>query len=64
MLSDITAFVRYAMGLPDFLRQTISLDEARENIQQHMANRKDNFLRLIKKGVVFMRIPEVHIRRF
>lgn len=51
MLSDITAFVRYAMGLPDFLRQTISLDEARENIQQHMENRKDNFLRLIKKGV-------------
>ena len=51
ILSDASAFFRYLMGLPGFLKNPISPDEARRRVAGHIAARKDNFLRLLEHGV-------------
>ncbi len=44
-------FSRFAWGLRGFLRHPITLDEARAMIEQRMAEREANFLRLIERGI-------------
>jgi hypothetical protein len=51
LLGDAAAFWRYIRGLPDFLRDTISLEEARRRVEKHTTARKENFLHLLKHGV-------------
>ena len=51
VLSDIKMYGRFAWGLKSFLRDTITLEEARAIVQRGLAERKSNFLRLIERGI-------------
>jgi hypothetical protein len=51
MFADFKMYWRFAAGLRDFLRHTISLEEAREIVRQRMADREKNFLRLVERGI-------------
>jgi hypothetical protein len=48
---DARMFARFGLGLPKFLRHTITLDEARAQVRRRLANRPASFLRLVEKGV-------------
>ena len=51
ILADIKMYGRFLLGLPGFLRQTTSLEEARAIVGQRLAQREFNFLRLMECGV-------------
>lgn len=51
MLADLRMYARFALGLRKFLRQTITVEEARQGIRLRMAEREPNFLRVIEKGI-------------
>jgi hypothetical protein len=51
VLGDLKMYGRFAWGLRGFLRQTITLEEAKAIVQQRMAEREGNFLRLVEKGI-------------
>ena len=42
---------RFAWGLRGFLRHPITLEEAKAIVQRRMAEREENFLRLVRKGI-------------
>jgi hypothetical protein len=44
-------YARFAWGLRDFLRHTITLEEAKAVVQQRLAEREGNFLRLVERGI-------------
>ena len=50
-LGDVKMYGRFALGLPRFLRNTITPEQARERIQHHLAERDQNFLRLVERGI-------------
>ena len=49
--ADLKMYSRFALGLPGFLRKTVSLDEARTIIERGLAEREASFLRLVKRGI-------------
>ncbi|HEY2990317.1 MAG TPA: hypothetical protein VGL11_21560 [Candidatus Binatia bacterium] len=49
--SDVKMYWRFAAGLRDFLRHTVSLEEARAIVRRRMAERENNFLRLLERGI-------------
>ncbi len=51
ILADLKMYSRFASGLRGFLRHTITLEEAKATVQKRMAEREENFLRLVKKGI-------------
>ena len=51
ILADLKMYGRFAWGLRGFLRHTISLEEAKAIVQKRMAEREENFLRLVRKGI-------------
>jgi hypothetical protein len=51
ILSDLKMYGRFAWGLPGFLRHPITLEEAKAIVQRRMAEREENFLRLVRKGI-------------
>jgi hypothetical protein len=51
LLGDLKMYARFASGLRGFLRHTITLEEARAIVQQRLAEREANFLRLVEKGI-------------
>ncbi len=51
MLADLKMYGRFAWGLRSFLRHRITLEEAKAIVQKRMAEREDNFLRLVRKGI-------------
>jgi phenylacetate-coenzyme A ligase PaaK-like adenylate-forming protein len=50
-LADLKPYARFAAGLPGFLRNPISLDDARAIIQHRLERREQNFLKLLEKAV-------------
>lgn len=50
-VNDLKMYWRFASGLREFVRHTISLKEAREIVRRRMAEREDNCLRLIERGI-------------
>jgi hypothetical protein len=44
-------YTRFALGLRGFLHHTISLKEAKAIVRQRIAERENNFLRLVKRGI-------------
>lgn len=44
-------YTRFIWGLRGFLRHTISLEEAKAIVRRRMAEREENFLRLIRQGI-------------
>ena len=51
ILADMKMYGRFAWGLRGFLRETITLEEAKAIVRRRMAERETNFLRLIEKGI-------------
>jgi len=51
LLGDMKMYTRFAWGLRRYLRETLSLEQARAIVRQRMAEREVNFLRLLKRGV-------------
>ncbi len=51
MLADLRMYGRFAWGLRGFLRQRISLQEAQAIVRQRLAERENNFLRLVERGI-------------
>ena len=49
--ADMKMYGRYVFGLKEFLRHKMSLTEAEAIVQQRMAERNANFLRLMEKGI-------------
>ena len=51
LLADLKMYARFTFGLRGFLRHTISLEEAKAIVRQRIAERENNFIRLIKRGI-------------
>lgn len=51
ILADLKMYGRFAWGLRGFLHKTINLDDARRTVQQLLAERENNFLRLVERGI-------------
>jgi len=51
MLSDVRMYGRFVFGLPGFLRRRITLEEAREAVRRGLAQREDNFVQLVRRGI-------------
>ncbi len=50
-VDDMKMYWQFASGLRHFLRQPISLEEARAIISRRMDEREENFLRLLERGI-------------
>lgn len=51
-LQQFKMYARYAAGLPGFLRNTISLEDAEAIVRTGLQQRETNFLLLIRRGVL------------
>ncbi len=51
ILADLRTYARFAWGLRGFLSHSITLEEARAIVQRRLAERENNFLRLVEKGI-------------
>lgn len=51
LLKSLKMYARYAAGLPGFLRNQIDAEQAKAIIAKGMAEREQNFLKLMGKGV-------------
>ena len=51
LLSRAKMYARFALGLRGFLRRRISVEQARAIVRRRMAQREENFLRLVRKGI-------------
>ena len=51
ILSEIKRYGRFAWRLRDYLRHTISLEEAEAIVKRSIEERESNFLRVVKKGI-------------
>jgi len=51
VLSDLKMYARFAGGLRGFLKNPISLEQAKATIQKRQAERDDHFLRILERGV-------------
>jgi hypothetical protein len=51
VLGDLKTYWRFSLGLPAFLRHRTTPAEAHAVVQRRMAEREDNFLRLVERGV-------------
>jgi hypothetical protein len=51
LFAELKMFSRFATGLLGFLRQPITLEEARAQIEQRLAQREASFLRLLERGI-------------
>src|SRR5262249_14303143 len=50
-IHESQTFARFARGLPAFLRQRITLEKAQHVVQRRVAERADNFLAMLDRGV-------------
>jgi len=51
IIDDIKMYGRFLWGLRSYFRQPISLKEARIIVQNRLAQRENNFLRLVERGI-------------
>jgi hypothetical protein len=51
LFAELKMFSRFAWGLRGFLSHPLSLEQARAMIGQRLAEREDNFLRLLERGI-------------
>jgi len=49
--SELSTFARFTTALPSYLRRPMSADDARERLTHALANREENFLRILEHGV-------------
>ena len=51
LVADLKMYGRFGFGLGEFLRHTVTLDEAHQRIRRHLADREENFLRVLERAV-------------
>ncbi|MFH1681291.1 MAG: hypothetical protein ABIH26_11705, partial [Candidatus Eisenbacteria bacterium] len=51
VLSDLVMYGRFAFGLRGFLRERVSLEEARAVVRRRLEEREANFLRVARRGI-------------
>ena len=51
MLNDLTMFARYARGLNSYLRHTLSPEQCRQMLINHLESRDESFLRILERGI-------------
>jgi hypothetical protein len=51
LVANLKTYARFGWGLHSFLRETITLEEARDILRRRLAEREASFLRLIEKGI-------------
>ena len=51
LVGDLRMYGRFAAGLPRFLRNTTTLEEAKAVLRGRLKERGENFLRVLEKGV-------------
>ena len=51
ILREMKTWGRFLLGLRAFLKNTISLEDAREIVRKRLAERESNFLRWVEKGI-------------
>ena len=51
MLADVRAFTRYALGLQSFLRQPLTSDECRRQVEQSLRTRERALLLILERAV-------------
>jgi len=51
IFADLKMYARFAWGLRGYLRETITLEEARAIVRRRMAERETNFLHLVERGI-------------
>lgn len=51
MLDELRIFARYAGGLREFFRNTVSLDQSRDRLAQSLARREQSLLDTLRRGV-------------
>jgi hypothetical protein len=51
LLSDWRTYARFAWELPRFLRHRVTLERSRAIVQQRLAEREGNFLRMVERGI-------------
>lgn len=55
LLADAKMYLRFARDLPGFLRRGLSLAEAEAIVRRRLAEREENFLRLVERGIFGVR---------
>ena len=50
-LSELSTFARFTAALPGYVRHRMSADDARRRLTDALANREENFLRVVERGV-------------
>jgi hypothetical protein len=50
-LADARMYARFASGLRSFLRETITLEQARAIVRRRLEEREANFLRVVERGI-------------
>src|SRR5581483_8079295 len=50
-LGELWGFSRLLLGLPSFLRQPVTLEQARATIRQRLERREQRFLRVVERGI-------------
>ena len=50
-VKTLNKYIRFALELRRFLRQPITLEEAKAVVRRRMEQREDNFLRLLERGI-------------
>jgi len=48
---DLKMYARFGRGLPGYLRQRLTLEEAESIVRQRLAERESNFLRVVERGI-------------
>lgn len=51
MFDDLRMYARFAWGLRSYLRETITLADAKAIVHQRLEERESNFLRLVERGI-------------
>lgn len=65
LFGEIKMFSRFAWGLREFLRQPLSLDAARAMVEERLAEREANFLRLLERGIfAYRKSPYLPLLKF
>jgi hypothetical protein len=64
LASDLVMYGRFGIGLRKFLREPITLEQARATVLRRLQERDQNFLRVVKRGIFgYSRSPYLHLLR-
>jgi len=51
LFNELTMCARFALGLKGFVQEKLTFEQARMDIKERLEGRRENFLKLVKKGI-------------